>query len=63
MDIDTKELQEYVERMKKVRLLSTPDLDQITDAEGYSKLLLHNFSPIGMMAADIESIKASRNTT
>ena len=52
MDIDTKELQGYVDRMKKVRLLSTPDLDQITDAEGYSKLLLHNFSLIGMMAAE-----------
>ena len=52
MDINTKELQEYVDRMKKVRLLSTPDLDQITDAEEYSKLLLHNFSLIGMMAAE-----------
>ena len=52
MDINTSELQEYVDRMKKVRLLSTPDLDQITDAEGYSKLLLHNFSLIGMMAAE-----------
>ena len=52
MDIDTKELQEYVDRMKKVRLLSTPDLDQITDAEEYSKVLLHNFSLIGMMAAE-----------
>jgi len=43
---------EYVERMKKIRLLSTPDLSNITNADEYSRLLVDNFSKIGEMAKE-----------
>ena len=35
-----KQFKEYVERMRKVRLLSTPSLEDIGIAEDYSRLLL-----------------------
>jgi len=43
---------EYVDRMKEIRLLSTPDLDKITNADEYSRLLVDNFSKIGEMARE-----------
>ncbi len=42
----------YVERMRKVRLLSTPSLEDIGIAEDYSRLLLLNFKKIGEYAAE-----------
>ena len=42
----------YVERMRKVRLLSTPSLDDISVAEDYSRLLLSNFKKIGEYAGE-----------
>ena len=38
---------EYVERMKEIRLLSTPNLNEVADAEEYSQVLIRNFSRIG----------------
>ena len=43
--------QEYVKRMAQVRYLSTPSLDGIPDADGYSKRLRDNFVVIGQLAA------------
>ena len=40
----------YVKRMQKVRLLSTPSLDDIQEADDYSRLLLDNFQKIGEYA-------------
>ncbi len=40
----------YVERMKKVRLLSTPSLEDVGMAEDYSRMLLENFRKIGEYA-------------
>ena len=39
----------YVKRMQKVRLLSTPSLDDINEADDYSRLLLENFRKSGNM--------------
>ena len=41
---------DYVERMRKVRLLSTPSLEDVSVAEDYSSLLLSNFKEIGYYA-------------
>ena len=51
MDTDQKKYEDYVRRMKKIRLLSTPDLESIGEAEEYSTTLVRNFSRIGEMAA------------
>lgn len=42
----------YVKRMQKVRLLSTPSLDDINEADDYSRLLLENFRKIGEYALE-----------
>lgn len=42
----------YVKRMQKVRLLSTPSLDDIKEADDYSRLLLENFRIIGEYALE-----------
>ena len=42
----------YVKRMQKVRLLSTPSLDDIQEADDYSRLLLDNFQKIGEYALE-----------
>lgn len=42
----------YVERMRKVRLLSTPSLEDVSIAEDYSRLLLSNFKKIGDYACE-----------
>jgi len=47
--------QEYVKRMAQVRHLSTPSLDGIPDADGYSKRLRDNFVVIGQLAAQIRT--------
>lgn len=46
------EFMDYVDRMKKVRSLSTPSLDSIAGAEDYSKVLLENFKQIGCLATE-----------
>ena len=38
---------DYVDRMKKIRMLSTPELTNIEDENEYSKILVNNFSEIG----------------
>ena len=45
-----REFEEYVDRMRKIRLLSTPPLESIADAGDYCQTLLHNFQAIGEMA-------------
>ena len=41
----------YVERMKETRMLSTPDLSSISDANEYGTILTKNFSKIGELAS------------
>ena len=41
---------EYAERTKEIRLLSTPNLDEIKDADEYGHVLTENFSKIGKLA-------------
>ncbi len=43
MDTYLKDFKEYIERMKKVRILSKPDLEEIGDAKEYSKTLVRDF--------------------
>lgn len=43
---------EYAERMKEIRLLSTPNLDEIKDADEYGHILVENFSRIGKLATE-----------
>ncbi|MBO4415167.1 MAG: hypothetical protein J5824_04195 [Lachnospiraceae bacterium] len=43
---------EYAERMKEIRLLSTPDLSDISDSSEYSRILIDNFSKIGGFAIE-----------
>lgn len=48
----TEMFREYAERMKEIRLLSTPGLDEIEDAGEYGHILVENFSKIGKLAAE-----------
>ncbi|MCR5339405.1 MAG: hypothetical protein K6E75_12705 [Lachnospiraceae bacterium] len=45
------EYEQYIRRMEEIRRLSTPSLDNIKDADGYSRLLRDNFTKIGELAA------------
>ncbi len=56
MSIETRDLEEYVDRMKQIRQLSTPDLEKVEDAGEYSRILLDNFSMIGKMAGENRKI-------
>ncbi len=47
-----KQIHRYVENMKEIRLLSTPDLNEIDNADDYEKILIENFSKIGMLASE-----------
>ncbi len=46
-----KEYEEYISRMEEIRRLSSPLLDDISDADEYSVLLRENFTRIGQLAA------------
>jgi HD-GYP domain-containing protein (c-di-GMP phosphodiesterase class II) len=46
------QIHKYVENMKEIRMLSTPDLDAIDNADDYGKILIENFSKIGELAAE-----------
>ncbi len=39
--------QQYAVRMKEIRLLSTPDLNDIKDADEFGQILTEKFSKIG----------------
>ncbi len=41
------QIHKYVENMKEIRMLSTPDLNTIDNADDYGKILIENFSKIG----------------
>lgn len=45
-------IQKYIENMKEIRLLSTPDLSAIENADDFGRVLIENFSKIGMLAAE-----------
>lgn len=47
-----KEFVDYVERMKKIRRLSTPAIDSIKSEYDYGKTLVDNFREIGEMAGE-----------
>ncbi len=51
-----KMFREYADRMKEIRLLSTPNLDEIKDADEYGNVLVENFSKIGELASENRSI-------
>ncbi len=42
---------EYVQNMREIRLLSTPDLGDISDADEYGDVLAKNFTKIGELAS------------
>lgn len=44
--------QQYAKRMREIRLLSTPDLNNINDADEYGQILVENFSKIGKLAIE-----------
>lgn len=54
------QIHKYVENMKEIRLLSTPDLEAINNADDYGKILTENFSKIGELAAVIAGIIPAR---
>ena len=39
--------QQYAVRMKEIRLLSTPDLNDINDPDEFGRILAENFAKIG----------------
>ena len=47
-----KEFADYVERMKKIRLLTTPSLDMVSSEEDYGRMLVDQFRQIGAMAGE-----------
>ena len=42
----------YAERLRMVRKLSAPSLEEVESADDYSRLLLHNFRKIGELAGE-----------
>ena len=50
-----KKIHKYVENMKEIRMLSTPDPDAIDDADDYGRILVENFSRIGELASENRS--------
>ena len=48
--------QQYADRMREIRLLSTPDLNDINDADEYGQILVENFSKIGQLAIENRKI-------
>ena len=42
----------YAERLRMVRRLSAPSLEEVESADDYSRLLLHNFRKIGELAGE-----------
>ncbi|MBE5872243.1 MAG: hypothetical protein E7294_13480 [Lachnospiraceae bacterium] len=51
MEDKKKPFQQYIERTVEIRKLSTPSLEEITNADGYSERLTQNFIRIGELAA------------
>ena len=43
---------DYVDRMKQIRVLSTPALEDISDSNQYGAVLKENFSKIGVLARE-----------
>ncbi len=50
MEDKRKAFRDYIDRTVEIRLLSTPSLDEIRDANGYSDRLTQNFIRIGQLA-------------
>ena len=50
MSENSEQFKAYVSRMAKIRRLSSPTLDGIQDADGYSRLLKESFAKIGSLA-------------
>ena len=48
--------QQYAARMKEIRLLSTPDLNDIKDPDEFGRILAENFSKIGKLAIENRKI-------
>ena len=46
------QIHRYVENSKKIRMLSTPDMNTIENADDYCQILIENFSTIGELAAE-----------
>ena len=42
----------YADRLREVRRLSAPSVEDVNDADDYSRLLLHNFRRIGELAGE-----------
>ena len=52
MSFEKKEFDQFVERMAKIRELSSPELYDFDDADDYSERLKHNFETIGRLAGE-----------
>ena len=48
--------QQYAKRMREIRLLSTPDLNDIKDPDEFGRILKDNFSRIGKLAIENRKI-------
>ena len=48
--------QQYAVRMKEIRLLSTPDLNDIKDPDEFGRILTENFAKIGKLAIENRKI-------
>ncbi|MBO6215044.1 MAG: hypothetical protein J6N76_05860, partial [Lachnospiraceae bacterium] len=48
--------QQYAERMREIRLLSTPDINKINDPDEYGRILTENFRKIGKLAIENRKI-------
>lgn len=48
--------QQYAVRMKEIRLLSTPDLNDIKNPDEFGRILAENFSKIGKLAIENRKI-------
>ena len=51
MEDKRKAFRDYIDRTVEIRLLSTPSLEEVENAEGYSERLAQNFIRIGQLAA------------
>ena len=45
-------MKSYADRLRMIRRLSAPSVEEAKDADDYSRLLLHNFRKIGELAGE-----------
>ncbi|MCR4762846.1 MAG: carboxypeptidase M32 [Lachnospiraceae bacterium] len=54
-------LKQYTERMKEIRLLSSPGIEEVSSADEYSEILRKNFRKIGVRGEEMKELDALKD--